>query len=155
MGKLLAAIDGILDRIGMLFLVLLFAVTILQVFFRYVLNNPLPWPEEIACYLFIWITYIGLVKNIREDDHFRIDFVQLALSPKNRARVAVLFHCLMLWFLITVAWGSIPLLRASHHILSANSISVDVVYAALPAMSVFMIIHLVLLAAGKIAWLIG
>lgn len=155
MEKALRIIDDLLDRIGMLFLVLLFVVTVVQVFCRYVLNYPLPWPEEIACYLFIWVTYIGLVKNVRDDDHFRIDFVQLMLSPANRARVAIAFYCLMLWFLLSAGWGSLPLLRSSGHILSANSISVNVIYAALPAMSVFIILHLVVLIGKKIAFLRG
>lgn len=149
MDRILRVIDGILDRVGMVFLASLFVVTVLQVFCRYVLGDPLPWPEEIACYLFIWVTYIGLVKNIREEDHFSIDFVQLMLSPKNRARVAFVFRCLMLAFLAVAAWESIPLLLASSHIRSANGITVNAVYAALPVMSVFMILHLIRLVFRK------
>ena len=31
-------------------------VILLQVFFRYVLNNALPWPDELARFLMLWMT---------------------------------------------------------------------------------------------------
>ena len=34
-------------------------VIIIQVFFRYVLNNALPWPDEVARFLMLWMT--GLI----------------------------------------------------------------------------------------------
>ena len=149
MRKVLHAIDTFFDNVGILFLFLLFLFTVIQVFFRYVLNNPLPWPEEIACYFFIWITYIGLTKNIREENHFKIDLLLLVLSPKNKTRVTTVFYFLILFFLVVTGLGSISLLRANQHILSANFISVNVVYASLPLMSIFMIIHLVILIVNK------
>jgi len=30
-------------------------VILLQVFFRYVLNNALPWPDELARFLMLWM----------------------------------------------------------------------------------------------------
>ncbi|MEJ2134846.1 MAG: TRAP transporter small permease subunit [Desulfofustis sp.] len=32
---------------------------LLQVFFRYVMNAPLYWSEEIARYAFVWLVFIG------------------------------------------------------------------------------------------------
>ena len=31
-------------------------VILLQVFFRYVLNNALPWPDEAARFMMLWLT---------------------------------------------------------------------------------------------------
>ena len=155
MRKVLYFIDTFFDRAGILFLFLLFLLTIVQVFFRYVLNNPLPWPEEVACYFFIWITYIGLAKNIREEEYFRIDLFLLVLSPRSKIKITIAFYFLILFFLVMTGVGSIGLLRANRHILSANYISVNVVYASLPFMSVFMIIHLVIHVIKKFMILAG
>ena len=35
---------------------LMVVVILLQVFFRYVLNNALPWPDELARFLMLWMT---------------------------------------------------------------------------------------------------
>ena len=44
-------------------LLALFAVIIvcvsLQVFFRYVLNDPLTWSEELARFSFMWMVFLG------------------------------------------------------------------------------------------------
>ena len=155
MKSILRIIDRFFDGVGVLFLFAMFFLTVLQVFYRYVLSNPLPWPEEIARYLFIWITYIGLVKNTREEDHFKIDFLLLKLSRRNKAVVQIVFYALILWFLITTGLGSIGLLRANRHILSANFISVNVVYASLPIMSIFMVVHIIGLVFRKFRFLLG
>ena len=40
-------------------ILLMVIVIIVQVFFRYVLNNALPWPDEVARFLMLWMT--GLI----------------------------------------------------------------------------------------------
>ena len=42
-------------QIAWLALILMVLIILLQVFFRYVLNNALPWPEEAARALMIWM----------------------------------------------------------------------------------------------------
>ena len=46
-----------------LFLGIIFCLIVLliftQVLFRYLLNNSLNWTEELAKYLFVWMTFIG------------------------------------------------------------------------------------------------
>ena len=37
-------------------ILLMVMVILLQVFFRYVLNNALPWPDEVARFLMLWMT---------------------------------------------------------------------------------------------------
>lgn len=38
---------------------LIVALTIAQVFFRFALNSPLVWSEELARLLLVWVTFIG------------------------------------------------------------------------------------------------
>ncbi|WP_319560455.1 TRAP transporter small permease [Marispirochaeta sp.] len=45
----------------------------LQVFFRYVLNMPLSWSEEMARYLFIWITFIGAGYGVKHHYHIEME----------------------------------------------------------------------------------
>ena len=58
--KILENINTFILRIGRqlawIAILLMVIVIILQVFFRYVLNNALPWPDEVARFLMLWMT---------------------------------------------------------------------------------------------------
>ena len=61
--KYLEIINTFFLRIGRqlawIAILLMVIVIIIQVFFRYVLNNALPWPDEVARFLMLWMT--GLI----------------------------------------------------------------------------------------------
>ena len=50
------------SRVSAMALALMVVVILLQVFFRYVMNNALPWPDEAARFLMLWLT--GLMAPI-------------------------------------------------------------------------------------------
>lgn len=54
------------------------ALTLVQVFYRYVLNNALSWSAELTRIVFIWMTFIASGVAINRRRHLRIDtFVNL------------------------------------------------------------------------------
>jgi TRAP-type C4-dicarboxylate transport system permease small subunit len=57
------------------------AVTFAQVFTRYVLEDPLIWTEEVARYLFVWITLIGGAAAVRTRGHFGLDILRRFAPP--------------------------------------------------------------------------
>ena len=75
------------------------AITI-QVFTRYVLNQPLVWVEEAATYAFIWGAFIGASYGLKQDRHIKIATFVGFLSPKNQALMRCLCHGLTLWLMI-------------------------------------------------------
>lgn len=50
----------------------IFAILLLQVLYRYVLNFPLYWVEELAKYMMIYITMIGAAIAYRNEGHPRL-----------------------------------------------------------------------------------
>jgi TRAP-type C4-dicarboxylate transport system permease small subunit len=66
-----------LNRIGEVILIIVFAVLITAVFaavfFRYVLNNSIVWAEELARYLFVWITFVGAGLGVGKNIHVGVD----------------------------------------------------------------------------------
>lgn len=50
-------------------------VIIIQVFFRYVLNNSLPWSEELARYLMVWMTFLALPVVSRLQQHAALEII--------------------------------------------------------------------------------
>ncbi|MDB5055341.1 MAG: dicarboxylate transporter, DctM subunit [Bacilli bacterium] len=64
--------------IALIFLMVL--VIFLQVISRYVFNHSLPWSEELARYLFIWLALLGAALGIYKRTHPNIDIIVNYLS---------------------------------------------------------------------------
>lgn len=72
-----------------LFFVLFCIAILLQVFTRYVLNNPLPWSEEVARYLSMWAMFLGAVTVTRRRSHLSVDLLDHYLDrASKRLRIA-------------------------------------------------------------------
>ncbi|HLT59499.1 MAG TPA: TRAP transporter small permease [Limnochordales bacterium] len=98
--------DG-LDRVARAVVAVLIGamsiILIAQVFFRYVLQNSLPWSEEIARYLFVWASLLGASIALRLRFHPGLTLLVDRLPVKYRAGVGVLAHGLVLVLLLVVA----------------------------------------------------
>jgi TRAP-type C4-dicarboxylate transport system permease small subunit len=96
-------INRAIDSCGVILFSAVFFVVLLQVFFRYVLNSPLIWTEELARYAFIWICYIGWVIGSRNHTHLNVQALLNLLPPGLRRVAAVMSGLLTVGF--TVALG--------------------------------------------------
>ncbi|MDJ0684994.1 MAG: TRAP transporter small permease subunit [Alphaproteobacteria bacterium] len=104
MGALAALVTGLtrintsvlwLGRhIAWMALALMTAIILLQVFFRYVLNSALPWPEEAARALMIWMMALIAPGGYRWGAFVSIDMASEALPPTLR-RILTLTLLLM------------------------------------------------------------
>lgn len=65
-------------------LALMFAAFILQIIFRYVLNFPIGWTNEISVVLWIWTVLWGAAFVLREEEEIRFDFFYAPAGPKAR-----------------------------------------------------------------------
>ena len=61
---------------------LMVIVILLQVFFRYILNNALPWPDELARFLMLWMTGFIAPSAFRWGG-----FVSIEMLPKLLPRI--------------------------------------------------------------------
>jgi TRAP-type C4-dicarboxylate transport system permease small subunit len=66
-----------------LFLLML-ALMFIQVIFRYVLESPLPWSEELCRYLFIITAFMGGAVATGERSHIEINFVELFIVKSTQ-----------------------------------------------------------------------
>lgn len=83
-------------------LALMFAAFILQIIFRYVLNFPIGWTNEISVVLWIWIVLWGAAFVIREEEEIRFDFFYGPARPQTR-RVMFLISAVVLIALYAIS----------------------------------------------------
>lgn len=88
--------------IGVLFGVTLLVITA-QIVWRYVFNDSLTWTEELARYLFVWITFVGAALAIRDGTHIRMALVIDRLPAQLRRWLDVAQLVLVALFLCLVA----------------------------------------------------
>lgn len=74
------------------------ALLFINVVLRYVFLLPIPWAEEVAIYLIVWIVFVGGSVAVRTRGHIAIDLLPLVLSPVNRRRLAIAVGVVMLLF---------------------------------------------------------
>lgn len=76
----------------------------LQIFMRYVMGASLSWSEELARYLFIWATYLGVAYGVRKDAHIRVSMVTDLMSRRNVAYIRILTHVIFGAFAVFVMY---------------------------------------------------
>ena len=145
LAKAAHTIEQIVSLVSIAFFALIFGVMLLQIFFRYVLNSPLVWTEELCRYLFVWICFLGWTIALRRGTHIRINFFleRLPLLPKKI--VLIVFHLLILFFLIQLTRFGIAMTRRSFSVPTITLFfSWAYVYLAAPVSAVIMILYVIL-----------
>jgi len=75
-------------KLAWMAILLMVIVIIVQVFFRYVLNNALPWPDEVARFLMLWMTGLIAPTAYRWGGFVSIDMLERFL-PKFLSNILV------------------------------------------------------------------
>lgn len=76
--------------ISVIALALMVFVILLQVFCRYVLNNALPWPDEAARFLMLWLTGLMAPIALRQSGFVAIDTLHQYFSRRGVSAIAFL-----------------------------------------------------------------
>jgi TRAP-type transport system small permease protein len=118
-------------------------VVFLQVVFRYALGRPLVWSEEMARYLFVWLSILGAALGVQKGGHFGLDLIQRTMPERGKQYLKILVHFLMGVVVVVILFQGITLVQMTWLQESpAMSISMAWAYASLPVGAGLMIVHL-------------
>jgi TRAP-type C4-dicarboxylate transport system permease small subunit len=81
-----------------------FLLVLLQVFFRYVLNESLFWAEELIRNGLVWGVMLGLSSVAYQRSHIRIDLLEAILPPGGQRALQFVCNSLVLAFCLTLMW---------------------------------------------------
>ena len=132
-------------------------IMLLQVILRYVFNAPLRWSEELARYIFVWITFLGVYLAYRKGAHLGLDMLPYMVRPATARRLEYLSEAVIL---ATLFWAvatsgrivSISLNQGS----AVMGLPMIYVYAAFLVGAVLVIIDIILgWLEAAIAWRTG
>ncbi|GAB7054419.1 MULTISPECIES: TRAP transporter small permease [Paenibacillus] len=109
--NIISTIANIIDRlliwVSVAIGVVLTFNMIVAVMFRYVLNHPIFWADELSLYLFCWITFLGASLGVKRADMAAVTFLIDRLSPKFRLITDIFIHLCTLLFAAVIGYYSI------------------------------------------------
>lgn len=92
----------------------MFLTFVLQIFSRYVLNNPLGWTVELCLTLWIWLIFWGSAFIVKEQGHVSFDIVYWMAPNKLRqvlATISALAIVIALGISVLPTWDYIDFMK--------------------------------------------
>ena len=120
-------------------------IVAMQVITRYLLKIPLPWSEEIARYMFLWLTWLGASYATKERRHVSIDVIYSKLKPTARVVCTIVFTVVWIVFLIMMAYLSLKLtasVASGGQIAVGSGLPMWIPYASIPTGMFMMLFRL-------------
>ena len=134
MGKLIVkALDGFGYFLLVVATLVMVISILLQVFFRYAMNSPLYWSEEVARYAFVWLVFIGAAIASKRGAHIGVDYIVMHLPELPKNILAIFVNLLILFFISCVIYMSAGVIKSNMTQLSpAMRIPMGYIYLAIP-----------------------
>ncbi|MBL8699149.1 MAG: TRAP transporter small permease [Alphaproteobacteria bacterium] len=96
---------NLLRALSVLLLAFYLSVILLQVFFRYVLNESLFWSEEVVRYSLVWGVMLGAALVAYDRGHINIDIVSPFLPDAGKRVLQFIANSCTLAFLVILAYA--------------------------------------------------
>lgn len=97
-------LNGIVLRVCGAMVAVLLVINIYGVFFRYALNDPLPWPLPVSRILLVWIALLGISVALKAGEHVAVEGVVRSLPEQYERTIRVGGYAVTGIWLAVVLW---------------------------------------------------
>lgn len=126
--------------------IILFFLLLIGVIMRYFFCYPLTGVDELASWLFVWFSFLGISNLLGRNEHASVDFLVKKLPTKNIkfltgifSKIIIIFTLILILYfgmpiatkMMTIYWGNLPIPKGC-------------AVLAIPISIAFMIIHVVI-----------
>ncbi|MGL4209375.1 MAG: TRAP transporter small permease [Candidatus Adiutrix sp.] len=122
-------------RILVASLVVTVGLIFMQIVMRAVFNSSLSWSEELARYIFIWQTWLGVSVGLKENKHITVEVLFKHIRGKKAQIIKIISSLLCVFLCVFLAWFGWKVMRNAYiksTVSSAMLAPLWVVYLALP-----------------------
>ena len=105
------------DDVAVALIATMFVSFLLQIAFRYVLNRPLGWTEEVTVLCWVWLVLWGASFVVADADEVRFDIVYNAVPARARrafAIVASVAFVVLMALSLPATWHYVAFMRREH-----------------------------------------
>ncbi len=92
----------------------MFVAFLLQIVFRYLLNFPIGWTNEISVVLWLWLVLFGAAFVLREEEEIRFDLIYGSVSGgTRRVMVVAAAACLLVLYVMSLpaTWDYVTFMK--------------------------------------------
>lgn len=138
--------DKIMRFLNAVAFAILTLLAVWQVVTRYFLDNPSTWSEELASYMFAWVTLLGAAYVFGQMGHMNIPILIDRLSEKGQKILMVLIQLIILAFaLVVLVYGGYEItLLTMGQMSSSLGVPMGYFYLSLPISGTFTTIYTIL-----------
>lgn len=104
-GFLIRAVRTVFSYITAILFAVLFASFVLQIFMRFILNNPLSWSEELSVISYIWIVFLACAFILHDDQHVIFTLIVEVLPEKLQHFCRLISSLIFGGILIAISTG--------------------------------------------------
>jgi TRAP-type C4-dicarboxylate transport system permease small subunit len=141
-GKFVVGLNQTIKYILFSLLTVLIIAVFAQVVFRFVINQPLAWTEELARYCLVWITFLGAAYAMSHKAHVGLDLFKNSLPLKGQKLLSILAALVSSSFFVIMTVKGLELMGKSMTQLSpVLQIPMGVIYAVMPISALILIIN--------------
>ena len=135
-------IRNVNDAVVVVLFLAMTITVIIQVFFRFVIQSPLRWTEELARYLMICLVLMASAIAMRNRSHLQVDVLTSALPQKPKRILTAIVDLLTIVFLCIMTYFGFKVVQSTTAQTSpAMQIPMALIYAAFPTGGALMIME--------------
>lgn len=143
MAKVIKSINNIIHIFLLLLMVALVVAVFCQILFRFALDQPLAWTEELSRYCLIWITFLGAAYALSQRAHIGMEL----FVDRARGMVKVIMLILgaivsFVFFFIMIKEGIVLSKQVMGQPSPVLQIPMGIVYAVIPISGAILMLNL-------------
>lgn len=136
MKNIINALNNIEEKIISILLPLMCLVIFLSTVFRFTKLLIIPWGEELARYLMVWLVFLGIACGAKNNKHFGVEVFVKALIPEKAQKYYEIFRVLVIsafMFFVIITMSQLMQLQVQMKQTSPSlGIPMWMVYLAIP-----------------------
>lgn len=146
--EMLAGVLGFIASLAArVMLILVAAILFIQVVLRYGLGFSLPWPEEAARYLMIWVVMLAGSLLVKDEQLVRVDFFDWYWPRRLLSLRNAIFRLMLCVLLAVLVWKGYENADFGQRRMSATlQVSFYWIYLSVPVGAALMLFHMLVLA---------
>ncbi|MGE4297100.1 MAG: TRAP transporter small permease [Desulfovibrionaceae bacterium] len=141
--KILERLNELIRNLSALSLGFMTILVIVQVFYRYVLNDPLSATQELSIYAMIYVVMLGCTIAVRKKTHIAVDALVGLLPARPALAIRMTSYCVMLFFFVVLLKeGSTLTMRSMLQMSPSTGIPLGYVVFSIPLCSGISILYI-------------
>jgi TRAP-type C4-dicarboxylate transport system permease small subunit len=123
-------------------MIVLCTVLFVGVYSRYVMGQAVPWSDEVARYLFIWLVFLGAAVAVRRRAHYAVHLIVDRFAKRAKFATELFYWVIIMGFSVFITIQGLKVMEGvSVQISPALELNLSWVFLAIPVHGVLSFLY--------------